>query len=155
MIYWVAIHCGRVITAMNILTDELLSKMMLEPSLDEVLKHTTSTRLTLAEYLDVLLREKTLKKSVVIAESQLNQTFAYQIFSGERNPSRNKLLQLAFAMRLDFHETKRLLRCANVGELYIKNRRDAIIIFCLNNGLSLIQTEEKLYAFGEETIVSA
>lgn len=81
-----------------------------------------------------------------------NPTFGYQIFVGQRNPTRNKLLQLAFAMKLSLRETNRLLQAGGCNELYCKNRRDAIIIFCINHGETLQAVDEQLYAFREDTI---
>ena len=81
-----------------------------------------------------------------------DDTFGYQIFKGTRKASRNKVLQLAFAMRLNLRETDRLLQAAGVNELYCKDRRDAIIIFAVQKGYSLQKADEELYRFGEETI---
>lgn len=96
--------------------------------------------------------KKGLKRAAVIKAAGLNETFGYQIFKGERQGSRNKMLQLAFAMGLSLQETNRLLQAARVNELYPKDRRDAIIIFCLDKGYSLTEVECELYRFGEATI---
>ena len=82
----------------------------------------------------------------------LNDTFGYQIFKGTRKASRDKVLQLAFAMHLGLRETDRLLQAAGANELYCKNRRDAIIIFAVQKGYTLQKANEELYRFGEETI---
>ena len=82
----------------------------------------------------------------------LNETFGYQIFKGTRHPSRDKVLQIAFAMALSLRETNRALRAAGTNELNAKCRRDAIIIFCLDRGCSLQKVNEELYRFGEETV---
>ena len=79
----------------------------------------------------------------------LNDTFGYQIFMGQRGASRNKVLQLAFALGLTLKEADRLLQAAGASGLYCKDRRDAIIIFCLDHGYSLQKTDEELYRFGE------
>ena len=84
--------------------------------------------------------------------ADLNDTFGYQIFKGTRHPSRDKVLQIAFAMALTLRETNRALTAAGASELYCKDRRDAIIIFCLDRGCSLQKVNEELYRFGERTI---
>ena len=63
----------------------------------------------LGEYLEELLEQKGLKRSQVVHMANLNETFGYQIFTGQRNPSRNKVLQIAFAMALSLRETNRAL----------------------------------------------
>lgn len=112
----------------------------------------SSNEPSLSDYLNRLLEEKGLKRSDVIRLAGLNSTFGYQIFTGARKASRNKLLQLAFAMRLTLRETGRLLRRGDAGSLCCKDRRDAIIVFALSKGLSLQEVEELLFSFGESTI---
>ena len=57
---------------------------------------------TLSEYLDLLIESKKLKKSDIIVRSNLDKNYAYQIFNGTKtNPSRNKVLMLAFGMGLE------------------------------------------------------
>lgn len=88
----------------------------------------------------------------MVRAAGLNETFGYQIFKGQRNPSRDKVLQIALAMELGIRETNRLLKAAGVNELYCKDRRDAIVLFCVDHGYSLQKTNEELYRFDEETL---
>jgi len=82
----------------------------------------------------------------------LNATYGYDIFTGKKHPSRDKVLPLAFSMHCTLQETNRMLQAAGVNELYVKDRRDAIIIFSLEHGYTLMKTNEELYRFGEKTI---
>lgn len=134
------------------LTEELLDELLSTSSLDAYLEEHESRALSLAEYLQQLLDEKGLERSRVVRMANLNDTFGYQIFQGTRNPSRDKVLQIAFAMALTLRETNRALTAAGVSELYCKDRRDAIIIFCIDRGCSLQKVNEELYRFGERTI---
>lgn len=68
------------------------------------------------------------------------------------SPSRNKVLQIAFAMALTLKKANRALTAAGVSVLNCKDRRDAIIIFCIDRGCSLQKVNEELYRFGEETV---
>ena len=99
-----------------------------------------------------MLEKKGLRRSRVIRMADLNETFGYQIFKGERNPGRDKVLQICFAMALTLRETNRALEAAGVSSLYSKDRRDAIIIFCIDRGCGLQKVNEELYRFGEPTI---
>lgn len=134
------------------LTEELLNELLSMSSIDDYLAAREPGSRTLAEYLQQLLDEKGLTRSRVVRMANLNDTFGYQIFTGARNPSRDKVLQIAFAMALSLRETNRALTAAGVSELYCKDRRDAIIIFCLDRGCSLQKVNEELYRFGERTI---
>ena len=134
------------------LTEELLQELMDSPDADSYLAEHPSQPRSLSDYLQQLLDEKGLKRAEVVRAAGLNSTFGYQIFKGERGASRDKVLQIAFAMQLSLKETNRLLQAAGTNELYCKNRRDAIIIFCLTHGSSLQETDEELYRLGEATI---
>ena len=134
------------------LTEELLGELLSAPSPESFIANTKTSKRSLSEYLQQLLSEKGLERSKVVREAGLNDTFGYQIFKGTRKASRDKVLQLAFAMRLNLRETDRLLQAAGANELYCKNRRDAIIIFAVQKGYSLQKVNEELYRFGEETI---
>ena len=134
------------------LTDELLVELTDSPSLDTFLANNQTDKVTLSQYLQDLLVEKGMRRIDVIHAADLNETFGYQIFTGERGASRDKILQIAFAMHLTLEETNHLLRAAGASGLYCKNRRDAIIIFCLTHNASLQEANEELYRFDEDTI---
>ncbi len=109
---------------------------------------------SLSDYLKQLLQEKGLERSRVVRMADLNETFGYQIFTGSRNPSRNKVLQIAFAMALSTKETNRALTAAGMSVLNCKDRRDAIIIFCIDRGCSLQKVNEELTASLVEHLAS-
>lgn len=135
------------------LTEKLLDELLFTDDIDEYLdKDEVKTDYNLCDYLENLLTEKNLKKNEVIKKSMINPTFGYQIFSGARNAGRDKLLQLAFGMELNLKETQRLLKHGGANELYPKNKRDAIIIFCIKKENSLSETDDALFGFNEQTI---
>lgn len=134
------------------LTEELLAELLEAPDIDAFLDSHQLGEPSLPDYLNALLAEKNLERAQVVRMANLNETFGYQIFTGSRNPSRNKVLQIAFAMALSMKETNRALTAAGVSVLNCKDRRDAIIIFCIDRGCSLQKVNEELYRFGEETV---
>lgn len=135
------------------LTDELLDELLNAP--DPVRfanKHKLSAR-SLSGYLQQLLAEKGLVQSKVINASGVQYTYGYQLFTGSRkNPDRNVLLQILFAMGCTLQEANRALQAAGKNELYCKNRRDAIIIFCLDRGYTLQEADQALFDHAEQTI---
>ncbi|KHK15764.1 ATP synthase subunit alpha [Listeria monocytogenes SHL005] len=96
-------------------------------------------------YLKELLAEKKLTKASVIRAARLHETYGYQIFSGVRRPSRDRTIALSFGFKLSGLEASRLLKYTEYPPLYAKNRRDAIIIFALDHGYTLDQTNDSLY----------
>ncbi len=107
---------------------------------------------TLTQYLAKLLAEKNMTKAGVINASGLNQAYGYHILSGEKHPSRNKVLAIALALQLDHKETQYLLKYAEADALYVRNKRDSVIIFALNKKLGVMETNQVLEDLGEELI---
>ena len=134
------------------LTDELLQELLDAPDPVKFASKHRITRRGLPAYLQQLLDEKGLDRPKVVKAAGLNPTYGYEIFTGGKRPSRDKLLQIVFAMGCTLQEANRVLQAGGHNELYCKNRRDAIIIFCLDHGQSLLRTDEELYRFGEEPI---
>ncbi len=131
------------------LTDELLKELIFSNQLEDFLDQELKEYESVSDYLNRKLLEKQLRKSEVVRKSGLNHTHAYQVFSGDRKASRNKLLQLAFVMDLNLKETQRLLKNGGMNELYCKVKRDAIIIHCLINKLPVTEADDVLDQLGE------
>ena len=100
-----------------------------------------------------LIEVKKLKKPSIISKSGLERSYAYQIFAGKKIPSRDKLLVLAFGMKLTFDEVQQLLKVNGYAQLYPKNKRDSIIIFALYKDQSILELNENLLAMDEMVII--
>lgn len=136
----------------EVLTEELLNELISKPKVDCVASSKKFKDTDFQTCLNSLASKYKLQKKDIIHASNLNSTHVYQMFQGTRNASRDKVLQLAFAMKLNLKDTDHLLHSAGVSTLYCKNRRDAIIIYCLEHKYSLMSTEEVLYKFNEDTL---
>ncbi|MCH4890864.1 XRE family transcriptional regulator [Acidaminobacter sp. JC074] len=90
----------------------------------------------------------------IINTAEIDQSYGYKIFRGQHKPSRDIIIKLSIAMKLNLQNTQRLLKAGQVNELYPRNERDAIIIFAINNNMSLRQVDEILYSRKQETLVS-
>ena len=75
------------------------------------------------------------------------------IFAGKSRPRRNHAIMLAFGLHCDLRQTQRLLRLADVAELWCKQRRDAILIWCIENGLTREEADDELFRLGEQTLL--
>ena len=125
-------------------TEDLLKTLLRTDEYSQLQELKDNGVVSLAEHLDALLDQKETSKAEVIYRAGLDTVYGYQIFNGTRKPSRDKLLQLAFGFPLTYKETLTLLRIAGVYSLYVRRRRDSIIIFALNKGFSLEQLNELL-----------
>lgn len=125
---------------MKMSTEELL-KTLKSSSLEEYLKTTGGELIEnpICDYLTAVLCEKKLSKSEVIKKSGIQTNYAYQIFSGLKIPSRDKLIALCFGMSLTLDEAQTLLKYAGYAPLYPRSKRDSVIIAALETGKSVIR----------------
>lgn len=134
-------------SAMKKTTEELLQLLKNTTNINTYLQQQKDSirTLELSEALERLLTEKSISKSDCIRQSGLDRTYCYQIFSGIKRPSRDKLLALCFVMGLTVEETQELLKQTGYVMLYAKNERDSVILFSLYQKLTLAATNELLF----------
>lgn len=106
----------------------------------------------LSELLHLELEKSGLTRAELLRRSNLNPIYGYQILSGKRRPSRDTLLCLCFGLGLCADETQNLLLHAGYAQLYIRDPRDSILFFALNNGLSLLACNQQLDVHGEASL---
>ena len=95
--------------------------------------------------LNALLAEKKAIKAEVIVKSEIENHYAYQIFSGVKTPTRDKVLMLCVGFGLTVEETQQLLKITGYAQLYSKEERDNVILFGLTKHLSIIDINDLLY----------
>ncbi len=67
----------------------------------------------------------------------VGRTYVYQIISGKRKPTRDKLIVIALGLELSLKTTNKLLVSAGKKELYVKNKRDSVILYGISHGFSV------------------
>ena len=83
-------------------TEELKHEIKAATDIEDYLKSNRENLLhgSLPEHLNLLLSQKGLNKADVVRGSLLSRAYVYQIFSGEKTPSRDKLIAIAFGLGL-------------------------------------------------------
>ena len=137
-------------------TDELRNEICEAKDMDKFLSNNSGEFSfdQIGERLCSLSKEKNMKKADVVARSGLNRIYAYQILVGKKKPSRDKLISFCFGLQLTLDETDKLLLFAGYSQLYARNKRDAIIIFAIQNKKSVFAANEMLYDNGFEIFTS-
>lgn len=131
-------------------TNELLKRLEHTNSLsdlDKYDKETSSYQIpqTFSEYLEHCLFVSSLTPAELFEHAQIQRNYGYQILNGQKNPGRNKVLSLCLALSLKLEEVQRALTLAKEGSLYPKNRRDSVLIFCINKQMSVSDTNLLLH----------
>lgn len=131
-------------------TDELNHEIKAATDIEDYLSQNKENMLThsLPWHLETLLSQKGISRADVVRGSLLDRAYVYQIFSGERTPSRDKLIAIAFGLRLSDAETQKMLKLSGNRELYARDERDALILFSLQRNKTILETNELLFSHG-------
>lgn len=96
------------------------------------------------EYISTLCKERNEVPERVIKKANIERSFGHAIFRGDRNPSRDTVLQLAFGFDADVELAQSLLWHAGHSPLYPRVPRDATISYCLLNNTGIIEAQRIL-----------
>lgn len=99
-------------------------------------------------YITALCRKMELTPEWVIKQASIERTYGHQLFNGTRKPSRDKVIQLAFGFKMDVDGAQELLKASRKSLLYPRIKRDAAILYCLNNQKDVIETQSVLETLG-------
>ena len=135
-------------------TNNLQQELMETATLDQFLSENQDNfnRDSICELLNRLFQKRRISKATLAKQSGMSEVYLHQVFSGRRNPSRNRLLCLCFGLNASLEETQELLKQCGFAQLYPKDRRDAIILYGILNGMDLFGVNDKLFAENEETL---
>lgn len=136
-------------------TDELINELKqtsdatsyVQENADEI------NSMNFAQYVDSFILDRDLHVPDVIRDAQLDRSYAYQIIKGERNPSRDKIIQLCFGLHLKVEEAQYLLEAADKNRLYPRKTRDALLINALEKNMTVLEADAVLEKNGEDTLL--
>lgn len=135
-------------------TDQLNHEIKAATDIEDFLMKNKSQMLTcsLPEHLNHLLSQKDLSRADVVRGSLLDRAYVYQIFSGEKTPSRDKLIAIAFGLRLSDDEAQKMLKISGNRELYARDERDALILFALQRKKNILEANDLLSGHSLKTL---
>ena len=135
-------------------TSDLRDELLSQPHLDEYLKENGDQFVSwgLTEQLLRLFDEKGVTKAAVARNGGMSEVYLYQVLSGRRNPSRDRLLCICFGLETSLEETQQLLKRAGFAPLYPRLKRDAIILHGIAHGTPLAEVNDKLFEKNEGTL---
>ena len=135
-------------------TSELQQELMEQPNIKAYLHNNQSffSKIELLELLETLLKQSRLTKAEIARRSGMSDVYLYQVLSGRRNPSRDRLLSLCVGLGASLEETQQVLRRGGWAQLYPRLRRDAILIHGLVHRHELRRINDTLFAENEKTL---
>ena len=114
--------------------------------------HETAPDPQFKEELYRLMKERALEPRQMILLSGIERSYFYHILSGQKTPGRNMVLRIGFCLSLNLKEMNHLLQLSGTASLYPRIRRDASLIFALQNHYSMSETNDLLIHAAEEPL---
>ena len=135
-------------------TGELTSELMSRASIDLYLSSNASSfsEQNVSELLTQLYEKKSITKAELARRAGISEVYLHQVFSGRRNPSRDRLLCICIGLGATLDEIQSLLKRVSYAQIYPKLTRDAIISFGVVHHLDLNAINDKLFAENEKTL---
>lgn len=135
-------------------TSDLSQELMSVDSIDSYIKDNQPffSDQSVTELLTQLYEKKEISKAALARKTGMSEVYLHQVFSGRRNPSRDRLLCLCIGLGATLDKTQRLLIQATYAQLYPKIKRDAIISYGIIHHTELGEINDKLFAEGERTL---
>ena len=117
---------------------------------DELLNEDTRV----GSYLNTLLIKYDKAAAAVSKDAGLAFAYVGNIINGKkRNPSRDALISICFAIGTTVEEVQYLLRYAGQAPLYVRRRRDVVIWFGFMKQMRLDEVDEKLRERGLKPLI--
>jgi transcriptional regulator with XRE-family HTH domain len=96
--------------------------------------------------------ERNLSTAQLFEAAGTERSTGYKIMNGQLLPSRDSLLRVAFALKLDVNEVQYLLKVGRRARLTPRDSRDAVVLHCIIQQMTLIEANLALYDAGEESL---
>lgn len=135
-------------------TDDLNQELMAQPNLDQYLTENGACwrRADISVFLTRLHEVCGLSKAELARRAGMSEVYLYQVFSGRRRPSRDRLLCLCIGLESELEEAQLLLKRMGYAPIYPKLKRDAIISHGLLHHTPLAEINDKLFSENEKTL---
>lgn len=135
-------------------TGDLRQELMDQPDLDAYIHENSRSfdERAFAVLLTALYDKKDISKAALARRAGISEVYLHQVFSGRRNPSRDRLVCICVGLEATLEETQELLKHAGYAQLYPRIKRDAIISHGLFHRTPLGEINDKLFAENEKTL---
>ena len=135
-------------------TSDLTRDLMNQSNIDLYLRNNIASfaEQSVAEQLTELYEKKSISKAELARRAGISEVYLHQVFSGRRNPSRDRLLCICIGLGATLDEIQALLKRVSYAQIYPKIKRDTIISFGVVHHMDLNAINDKLFAENEKTL---
>ncbi len=98
------------------------------------------------------IRKRRVNKAKLARDSGMSEVYLHQLLSGRRSPSRTRLICICIGLKLSLEDTQEFLFHTGMGQLYARNRSDAILIYGIEHRLDIFTINDLLFDANENTM---
>lgn len=129
-------------------------KELINKTIDELMSIIHFNKFSIHRYLNNLKVYKDLEINDIIKGSNHKRKYIEAVFASDkakskRNPSRDCIIGISFAFKLNLAEINYLLKAAGYNELYLRNKRDLIIAKSILEEFNINRLNLYLVKYGE------
>jgi DNA-binding phage protein len=135
-------------------TNKILNDLNNGKSLSDIFEENKSaySSMLIGDYIDVEIKKRKMTKAKVIKDSGVNKRFFYDIIKNKKTPSRRYIIRIFLALKIDLKDVQWYLKATNYPQLYARDKRDCVIIYCITNKLPVPECNEMLNKIGLENL---
>lgn len=135
-------------------TGDLSQELMSQPNLDQYITENEShfADTDISAFLTELCDKCGLSKAELARRAEMSEVYLYQVCSGRRKPSRDRLLCICIGIGASLEEVQQLLKQVGYAPIYPRLKRDAIISHGILHHTPLAEINDKLFSQNEKTL---
>lgn len=99
-----------------------------------------------------IINKKGYSKSNIINKSDFSYCYFYDVINGRKMPTKDKVVRLALAMKMNIDECQQALKISGRSALYPKVRRDSVLIYAIEKHFTVTQCNDLLAQHGEDEL---
>lgn len=107
---------------------------------------------SIGQYIEQEIQSRKLTKAKIIRESGINKRYFMDILAGKKMPTRRYIIRIFLALGLELCNVQWYLKACGYHQLYVRDKRDCIIMYCVDHKLSVKECNAMLNRIGQENL---
>jgi len=99
-------------------------------------------------FLSTLITDSGKPKTKIVADSFISEPYLYDLLRGNKRPTRNIVIKLAFGLGLTLETTERFLMLAGYRSFYARHKRDSLLKYAFINNMNISEADNLLVEYG-------
>lgn len=136
-------------------TDNLLNELQqVDCNIEKYLSNNPDSFVyhSINEFWENAIKRSCMSKSNIINKADFSYCYFYDVINGRKIPGKDKIIRLILTMKLDVDDCQEALRLSGRSALYPRIKRDSIILYAINNSMTVYETSELLAKCGEDAL---